>query len=654
MESAVEFYETLDELKYPLLNRYTRPVPRMQRAVIGREKEEGVILSSFLRPEISNVILLGDAGSGKTTLVKNLALKDRSRFYLEVDVAKMTAGELDATQLAGTLKSLADEVELCTKEYDKEIVLFMDEIHQLAKISDMAFEALKPILAESGTRRLRILSATTYDEFDKYIAGNQALVERLQRVNLIQPDEDTVLAILEGMVKRYAPEQWGYDIVDDERVFDKSNLKLQHLFHMIYKYTNLYVPANSQPRKSIDVLDAMIGRSLYEDRDLDLELLSDVLLVSQGVRVNLKVDAGSIKKRLDEKVFQQSLATTAVENALQRCVAKLNDESRPMSCMLLTGSTGTGKTELCKQLAILLFNDKRSLIRIDMTEYSTDESVERFREELTRLVWERPFSIVLFDEIEKASPLVTKMLLPVLDDARLINKYNREVSFKNCYIMMTTNAASEVYKQVGDYSPTDTEAQIFELERLMPLIKSSIINTTKGGGFPPELLGRMDAIIPFQPLSEETFKKIVLLRQEDLRQKLWDTHQVSIAYNEKVADTVVFDRLISDTDNGGARSVIKEFDKFVVAPVAAFLNRYIAPDLDRNITLRVEIEGSTRYEHPDQLNSEAKVAVYCDDPIIKRQMELDRKKASEERLRALRQAEIEAEIKKKFEKKREA
>ena len=596
-----EFYENLDATKYLLLSKYTKAVMEMNRPVVGREIEEERILSSFCRPEISNVILLGDAGSGKTTLVMDLAKKDDSRSYVEVDVARM-ASDMSAESLAGALKQLADETVECMREINgREIVLFMDEIHQITKISEVALEALKPILANSGRRGIRIICATTYDEFDKYIAGNQALVERLQRINLSQPNEGEVIAILHGMLEKYIPSVYSSDI---------EKLRITDLFRKVYRYTNLYIPANSQPRKSIDVLDAMIGLHMYTGRSIDEALLSDVFLRSYGVLIDMAVDAMHIKETLDKKIFQQELATTAIQNALQVCVAKLNDDTKPMGRFLFTGSTGTGKTAVCKRLAEILFRDSRNFIRMDMTEFGSDDSEERFREELTKKIWERPFSIVLLDEIEKASPLITRMLLPVLDDARLINAHNKEVSFKNAYIVMTTNAASEVYKQLSGYENDDNgvarsiEDRNKELNKLIPLIRDSIIETTGGNRFPPELLGRIDAIVPFLPLSSDTKEKIVRSEIKELRNKIWRTHGANIRFDDSIVKWIVFDKTMLDSDSGGARAVISIFKECITAEVAKFINEN--PDCK---WIWVTKTGRTRYENTDVLDSEVKIVV---------------------------------------------
>jgi ATP-dependent Clp protease ATP-binding subunit ClpC len=267
----------------------------------------------------------------------------------------MAAG--DVNNMPARIKGLFDDVQDYRKNESggKEIVLFMDEFHQVVQLSDASVEALKPMLADSGVRGIKVIAATTYREFEKYISPNQPLVERLYRLNLREADKDMVMRILKGAAKTYGVAE---SILNDT------------LYEQIYEYTNLYIPANAQPRKSLLMFDAMIGWHRTTGRKLDLKLLADVIYESEGVNVSFRVNAGEIKQNLDAHVFSQELATEMVARRLNVAVADLHDKTRPMSSFLFSGPTGVGKTELAKAMAELLFKDQRSLIRFDMTEYS--------------------------------------------------------------------------------------------------------------------------------------------------------------------------------------------------------------------------------------------------------------------------------------------
>ena len=881
-----------------------------------------------------------------TMLVQGTMLRDFDRIYLEVDLAKMIADLNDPNEMAAKLKSLFDETAAYGKKEGKELVLFIDEFHQIVQLSAAAVEALKPLLADSGTRGIRVIAATTYIEFRKFIASNQPLVERLQRINLSQPDKKTTVDILKGMARRY-------DVIGE--FYNDS------LFEMIYEYTNRYIPANSQPRKSILVLDAMVGWHRAEGLPFDLALLADVIYESEGVNVAFRVDATQIKAKLDERVLSQHFATRVIEERLQICVADLNDKSKPMSSFLFTGSTGVGKgltndtlipvwtsdglvrekkngdlqvgdyvfnrkgkpvevlgvfpqgmqdiykvslsdnrviytdgshlwkyasndkgdnicinntkelfsrgwfsmdkrshkakpnywipvgepvaypdcdfnihpyvvgafissgrltakqltlsvlddnivnavvahmgdytvvkhgdrvctfnaansvrsewsdtffsdypelkskrlserripreymlssisqrwdlvkglfdtkgtievtnkgqhvlsysttsellaqdlqyvlnslgilssiqrltvmnsgkkyfcykvipnvspskmseffdvrqieyndvysapdngqydwvsisdielmpdkqnttciyikddehlyqagqyivthnTEMTKQLARILFDDERRLLRFDMTEYANPDSLERFRSELTARVWERPYSIILLDEIEKACAPITRLLLQVLDDGRLMDENNREVSFTNSYIVITTNAGSEIYKNIAQYNVDDTGSGL-QMKKYNKLIRESIAKTTSGNKFPPELLGRIDTIVPFQPLSEQTQKDIVSIRLRKLIDEVKMKHNVILKIATSVVDYLVMDNMDTDSDSGGARAVMSKLEAEVTTEVARYINSH--PHAD---AIGVVVEGATAYDNKTQLESKAHIRV---------------------------------------------
>ena len=565
--------------EFECLDLYTAPVKKAEREIVGRENEIRTLYAALMRPELCNVILLAEAGAGKTALVQGTMILDKARQYLEVDLARMIADIEDANRMAARIKKLFDETAEYVKKTNTEVIV---------QLSAAAVEALKPALADSGTRGIRVIAATTYTEFRKYISSNQPLVERLQRINLAEPDKDTTVKILKGMADRYGVANQFYN--DD-------------LFELIYEYTNRYVPANAQPRKSILLLDTMVGWYRSEGRKIDKKLLADVIYITEGVNVSFRVDATTIKARLDERVFAQELATSIIEERLQICVADLNDKTKPMSSFLFTGSTGVGKTELTKQLCQILLDDDRALIRFDMTEYANNDSLDRFRQELTARVWERPYSIVLFDEVEKACAPVTRILLQVLDDGRLIDVNNRVVSFINTYIILTTNAGSEIYENIGHYNVDDSGSGS-QMKKYNKLIRTSISETTGDNRFPPELLGRIDAIIPFQPLSEATMKKICIAKLGELKREVEKKHNVVLNYDSRVVRYLIEENMDTSSKSGGARAVVSKLEKEVTTAVARFINT------NPNVTSIVAVvKGDMAIDNKNQLESNAYITV---------------------------------------------
>ena len=237
-------HEKIDKNEYPYIYNYTTFIHRPTREILGRDKEVKLILATFCRPEISNILLLAEAGVGKTSVVKLARQIDENRVYMEVDLARMLTELNNQNEMASRLKALFDEAERFGKTEGKEMVLFIDEFHQIVQLSSAGVEALKPLLAESGRRGIRVIAATTYEEFNEQVSKNQPLVERFVRINLRQPDKAMTIAILRNIVETY----------DMQRQFPNNNV-----FELIYEYTNRYMPSNSQPRKSILLLDALIG-----------------------------------------------------------------------------------------------------------------------------------------------------------------------------------------------------------------------------------------------------------------------------------------------------------------------------------------------------------------------------------------------------------
>lgn len=591
--------------KYPIMEKYLRPfVNPGNRKLVGRDDIINQILSTFNRPEISNGILLGPAGSGKTTIAYMTQARDKTpnRYYYEVILPLMSQsdGHTDGSvEMAARMTKLVDQVQRYQNETGRELILFMDEIHQVVANSPAAMEALKPILANSGARGIKILGATTYEEYNQFIRKNEALNERFERISVPELRfQETLQALREG-AKADLPGEY----IDDR------------ILKRIIEVTNEALPSQLQPRKSLRIFDGMVGRHRTFGDPMDDALLAKILKMSVGVDINYRLDIDKTEKQMNSRVFDQSTAIRAVMDRLYISVAGLNDHGRPRGSFLFSGPTGAGKTELAKTMANVLFGSDNRMIRFDMSEYSQSNSVERLRRALTEAIWEYPSSVVLLDEIEKAAPECTKLMLQVLDDARMTDEHGREVSFRDCYLVFTTNAGANVFQSIQASSGESyaTQAKLPDEERnarqrkllksYMPLITKAL--RSRKGQFPPELLGRFDQIVPFSGISESTRYKICNVQLKQLADRVYQEHGVRLHISSDVQDFIVREHLGSnDTENGGGREVRRRIDQNVVSKVAEAVVRY--PQVRH---LAVYIKGSMSFQHKRELEGSAQVAV---------------------------------------------
>lgn len=535
---------TVDTSKYPIFSQFASPLVLGVNHPIGREAEVRALRAQLSRPELSNVVLLGPAGVGKTALVEILASQDSSSEYFEIDFSKMSAeGE---NVMASNMKTLVEEVRQFQKDTGKTIVLFMDEFHQLVQLSPAATEAIKPILARSGLYNIKIIAATTFEEYVEYIEPNEALNERLQRLTISEPPVELIRKMLRGMTAQYAPD---------------VNVR-PSLYDNIIDISNRYLPSRHQPRKARQIYDSMLGYHRAFNVNLDEKLLNQVIFETIHVNTEWHADIKEMSEYLQAHVFGQDVAIESVLDRLQISIANLADDSRPQGSFLFSGSTGVGKTELAKAMTKYLFGTEEAMVRFDMSEYSEDSSVDDFREKLSDAIRQTPYAVVLLDEIEKASDKVSLLLLQVLDDARLSDRYGRQVTFSNAYIVLTTNLASEVYAQVKKSGAGTKEYLV--------LVKKALART--GSGFRPELLGRIDKIVPFNPLGDDILERIAKLNLQTLMRNVLSKHNIHLKIDKKVTEYLVYEHFDSTTNGGGGRALKNRIADEITTPVAEFIN----------------------------------------------------------------------------------
>lgn len=342
--------------EYPALDRAATVLSRPAAPLVGRDQEMNDLMLALRNPEKANVALLGEPGSGKTALVQGYAYSDSARgsLTLAIDVERLAAdasGDKDA-EMANGLLDLVHEATNFSQTYDVIIILFIDEFHRIAMISPSSVEALKPILEKSAHFGFRVIAATTFEEYNEWIAINRALDQRLLRVDLSELPRDVIIAILKSRAEQY-------NVIDfaDENVFGE-----------IYDVSSSILISNSQPRASIDILLNMVGNITKADymengklvreyatpEELDIPskyalsrpMLNRVIQRAYGIDIDNRADIKKVRHSLSTRILNQDYAVDAVIARLEMSLSGFNDPTRPKISLLSTGPTGSGKALL--------------------------------------------------------------------------------------------------------------------------------------------------------------------------------------------------------------------------------------------------------------------------------------------------------------------
>lgn len=564
----------------PILDNFSRDLNKLVEEgkidpIIGREKEVKRIAQILSRKKKNNVVVVGDAGVGKSALVEKLALlivkgecpsNLLDKRIVSLDLTSLVAGTKYRGQFEERIKAILNEL-----QHEPNVIVFIDELHTMigagnASGSMDAANILKPALARG---EIQCIGATTFDEFKKHIEKDSALVRRFQKIILKEPTQVETIQILENLKDSYQtyhkvfyddgvvetivklcsrfitdrqfPDK-AIDVLDELGSDKKINTKVPDIIENLKKESEEIKNKKIQVVKSQNYEQAAKLRDeerkvlakLEEEKNNWLEkqkdnktpvTVNDVYeIISQMTGVPItKLDEKEtenllkLEERLSSKVIGQDDAISIISKSIRRNRVGIKDTNKPIGSFIFLGSTGVGKTYLAKSIAELLFGDPDKVVRVDMSEFMEKHNVSRLigsppgyvgydeGGQLTEKIKNNPFSVVLFDEIEKAHKDVFNILLQILDEGHLTDSFGRKVNFTNTIIIMTSNVGAKKVSDFGGgvgFNTTSSESQKQE-------VKKSIIQKSLKQQFNPEFLNRIDDVILFNGLNEETINRII-------------------------------------------------------------------------------------------------------------------------------------------------
>lgn len=619
----------------PVLDKFSRDLTELAKngeldAVIGRNEEIERVSQILSRRKKNNPILIGEPGIGKSAIAEGLALRILTKkvarvLYnkrvLSLDLASVVAGTKYRGEFEERLNSILKELKA-----DKDVILFIDEIHTLvgaggASGSMDAANILKPALARG---EIQCVGATTLDEYRQHIEKDGALVRRFQKIHVEPTTEDETIEILMNikgiyedhhnvkytddaitacvtMSERYITDRFLPDKAID--VLDEAGSKIQLSADEIPEdIVNIEKEISETEKLKINSVKKQDYEKATQLRDKQLILketlknkleqweedlkknkkpvteddIANIITMMTGInvtKVNKEEGAQLANMYNDLKgiVIGQDKALHSIVQAVQRSRTGLKDPNKPIGTFIFLGPTGVGKTFMAQTLAQYLFDDKDSLIRIDMSEYMEKFSVSRlvgappgyvgYEEggQLTEAVRRKPYSVILLDEIEKAHPDIFNILLQALDDGHLTDGLGRKVNFKNTIIIMTSNIGIRTLQDFGTGIGFATKAKESSLEVQQKLILESALKKS----FAPEFLNRIDEVMFFETLNEEDIKKIVKVELEVLYKRI-----ESLGYSITLSNDAISHLADKGYDSKfGARPLKRAIQKLIEDPI---------------------------------------------------------------------------------------
>ena len=598
--------------------------------VIGREAEIDRLIQILSRRTKNNPVLLGDPGTGKTAIVEGLAKRITqgkvpdvliNKRILNLDLGSTLAGTMYRGEFENRLKQIIEEV-----KNDPNVILFVDEVHTLmgagnASGSLDAANLFKPELARGN---LRLIGATTLEEYKKHIESDPTFERRFQPILIVESTPEETEAILKGVKKnyelyhqvkisdeaikaavelsaRYLPEKFlpdkAIDLIDEaaakikvettknglakmikkletelkELAAEKENLILQEKFDEALKYKrqedDILIKLDDLKKQEAKAKEKILGTITRKDVAMVLSRMTRIPVTELILEEKQKLL--ELENRLQQRIIGQNEALARLAEAIRRSRAGISNPNRPIASFIFLGPSGVGKTETAKVLAKEIFENEDALIRIDMSEFNQSFNISKligapagyvgYKEQgkLTDAVKRRPYSVVLFDEIEKAHPDVFNLLLPILEDGQLTDAVGKKINFKNTIIIMTSNIGLLEFNRqahLGFDAKDKTEQQ--KLDEDYGLLEEKIKTGLKDT-FRPEFLNRLDKTIIFRPLNKDDALQIAKLQIKELADRIAGQN-LSLKVSPKVLQHLVKEGFTPDDGARGLRRIIQE------------------------------------------------------------------------------------------------
>lgn len=585
-----------DANKYPILARATSKLAPNENALLGRDDTLESIRAVLHKTEMSNVLLMGEAGQGKTAVMQEFARRYANEYLvLTTSIPQLTNEQTG--NVSRNFKELFKEITKYRRNENSQIsiVLFIDEFHVLPKESPAAVEDLKPEFARSSQLGIYLVGATTYQEYHDDIEPNEAFKQRFDIVKLPLTDDALTYKILKNRMAHQ------YSHYVQESAYTDRILK------EIIQYSDTYIKDSEQPRKATNLLDEMIGW-VRINKKFNHDLLVKLFALNRNIHLDLQTDPRKLKDYLRGRVYEQEPAIESMMRSAYASILNLNNPNKPRSVVLFVGSTGTGKTELAKAFTRGMFGPDSRLTTFDMSEYKGTDADKRFRYNLTDKVLSAPTPVILLDEVDRCDRSVDELLFSVFDEARLHDRNGREVNFSNIFFILTTNQGEQIFESLSGRGKSASEMEK-ELAKLTSLIRKDLTSSKK---FPTPLIARVNDFVPFAPLSNETNEMIAKRELDRIRRDCMSKQNVQVRYDEKsVLEYITQEKLDTKADAGGARQVVNIVNKDILAEVAHYILEH-----PENNDIYVSTEGVSRTGNKFKARSEVRILVTKTTPNV--------------------------------------